>query len=179
MAADRRAYYLAHRERLLAAAKARYEAKKQDPEWREKVNAANRARDAANPEAKKEAGRKYREKVKTTPALLERQRAKDRVHQRLRYRRASGIINATAELRFGACRICLRENVKLVCDHEHGQDGGGPIRGWICCRCNRGLGNLGDTCASVGRAYEYLREHQENCLSSQPEVCYALGISPE
>jgi hypothetical protein len=169
MAADRREYYLANRERLLAAAKARYEAQKLDPEWRAKINARNRERDRENPDAKRAYGKTYREKLKTDPVRKERVREKDRAHQRRKFRLKAGIVGATSETRTGKCPICPRDSVKLVPDHEHGPDGVGPIRGWICERCNLGLGNLGDTYASLGRALAYLKAFEESRLTTQPD----------
>lgn len=74
-------------------------------------------------------------------------------------RRRQGIEGATGEQRIGRCPICPpgSPEVTLVCDHEHREpDGSGPIRGWLCRRCNRGLGMLGDDADGVKRALAYL-----------------------
>jgi hypothetical protein len=41
-------------------------------------------------------------------------------------------------------------------DHDHTT---GAFRGWLCNRCNLGLGHLGDTIASVEKALDYLRRN--------------------
>lgn len=42
----------------------------------------------------------------------------------------------------------------LHADHDHAT---GKFRGWLCSRCNMGIGQLGDTLANVLRAARYLR----------------------
>lgn len=54
------------------------------------------------------------------------------------------------------CELCERALVpgKTHLDHDHTT---GKFRGWLCNRCNLGLGNLGDTIAGLERALAYLR----------------------
>ena len=47
---------------------------------------------------------------------------------------------------------------KLHLDHDWKT---GEFRGWICCACNRGIGNLGDDIQGVLAALEYLKRHYE------------------
>lgn len=63
--------------------------------------------------------------------------------------------------RGGLCDICGKKPVEqrgsLCVDHDHETN---TIRGLLCSPCNRGLGLLGDTAESVGRAARYLAEHE-------------------
>lgn len=83
----------------------------------------------------------------------ERGRAAARVYRR----RLKGCINPTGEVRSGACPICRREG-PLVFDHCHST---GLFRGWICMRCNSGLGHFFDDPLSLLRAVEYLQRELE------------------
>lgn len=56
----------------------------------------------------------------------------------------------------GRCLICERQKL-LVYDHDHVTK---SFRGWICGRCNRGLGYFGDAYAGVARAAAYLEGHE-------------------
>ena len=51
------------------------------------------------------------------------------------------------------CEIC-GTITKLVCDHDHKTE---QFRGWICSKCNRGLGAFGDSANLVSKALEYLK----------------------
>lgn len=62
------------------------------------------------------------------------------------------------------CPICLRSSEQLssygqkkgavwVADHNHETE---KFRGWLCHKCNLGLGNLGDDIERCKRAAEYL-----------------------
>lgn len=62
------------------------------------------------------------------------------------------------------CPICLRTADQLssygqkkgavwVADHDHETE---QFRGWLCHKCNLGLGNLGDDAERCKRAMEYL-----------------------
>ncbi len=150
-------YYVRNRERLLAEAKARYDEQKNDPEFREKINARNRARAAANPEKKAEYGARYRAKVKADPTLRERDRVKGRLHQRKKARKASGVLNPTSELRVGMCSIAGCPYVgPLVFDHWHDGPKKGEFRGWLCSNCNAGLGFYADEPARLRAAADYI-----------------------
>lgn len=63
------------------------------------------------------------------------------------------------------CPICLRSGEQLstygknkksvwVLDHDHQTE---KFRGWLCHKCNLGLGNLGDNRERCIRAAEYLK----------------------
>lgn len=57
-----------------------------------------------------------------------------------------------------ACQCCGRKDRKLLLDHCHDTI---TFRGWICGKCNTGLGSLGDTLEDVKKALRYL-ENIEN-----------------
>ncbi len=75
-------------------------------------------------------------------------------HSRRWQRRATGVPEATRPCP-AHCELCDRvlEKGKVHLDHCHST---GKFRGWLCNRCNLGLGNLGDNLASLQRAVEYL-----------------------
>jgi hypothetical protein len=65
------------------------------------------------------------------------------------------------------CPICLRTSDELVtygknkksvwvADHDHETE---EFRGWLCHKCNLGLGNLGDDLNRCMRAAEYLKNN--------------------
>jgi len=55
----------------------------------------------------------------------------------------------------GVCAICsgVSKNKSLAVDHNHVT---GIVRGLLCDRCNRGLGNFQDSPKYFRRALEYL-----------------------
>lgn len=69
----------------------------------------------------------------------------------------------------GLCAICQKKTT-LYIDHEHGT---GQVRGWLCAKCNTGLGYLGDSTLLLQRALDYLlsvhkrRQQIESMLESQ------------
>ena len=50
------------------------------------------------------------------------------------------------------------KKIKLSCDHDHET---GAFRGWICKKCNIGIGNLGDTIESLQKAIDYLKRKHD------------------
>ena len=69
----------------------------------------------------------------------------------------------------GLCAIC-RKKVTLYIDHDHGTK---QVRGWLCAKCNTGLGYLGDSTQLLERAIDYLlsvrerRQQVESMLENQ------------
>lgn len=50
------------------------------------------------------------------------------------------------------CECCKKVPIKWVLDHDHGDD---SFRGWICDRCNTGIGKLGDDLQGIVNAMNY------------------------
>ena len=72
-------------------------------------------------------------------------------------RKRAGIIGATDAIKVGTCTICGMDT-KLLLDHCHKT---GRIRGWLCVRCNTGLGMFGDSAIILTKAVSYLRTNAE------------------
>ena len=53
---------------------------------------------------------------------------------------------------------CCHENKKLEIDHTHGTTN---VRGWLCTKCNSGIGSLGDDLEGVLRAVTYLENYRK------------------
>lgn len=53
-----------------------------------------------------------------------------------------------------ACEICRQSTESLCVDHDHVT---GKVRGVLCRKCNRSIGQLGDSVEALERALEYLR----------------------
>lgn len=51
------------------------------------------------------------------------------------------------------CECCGKVPYKWCLDHDHTDD---SFRGWLCGRCNEGLGKLGDNLEGVVNAFNYL-----------------------
>jgi len=65
--------------------------------------------------------------------------------------------DALLEKQNGVCAICKQVCVsgrRLAVDHDHIT---GKVRGLLCCKCNRGLGNFGDDVSRIKQALEYLQ----------------------
>ena len=57
------------------------------------------------------------------------------------------------------CECCgtITEPNKLHLDHDHGTY---EFRGWVCRKCNVGLGALGDNIEGLEQAIKYLKRHK-------------------
>lgn len=67
-------------------------------------------------------------------------------------------IHKAAPAKPEVCDCCGKEGYTLVLDHDHTTD---LFRGWLCYRCNSGIGALGDDLEGIGKAETYLRNHDE------------------
>jgi Recombination endonuclease VII len=109
---------------------------KQAPRW--KYNAKYRA---ANKEKLQEYNRQWGK------ANREKKAASNR--------KLRGIPDPTRPLPM-ICECCNRPpgRKQLAVDHDHKT---GKFRGWLCSRCNTGIGSLGDTMEAIELAVDYLR----------------------
>jgi len=56
------------------------------------------------------------------------------------------------------CPVCLKtDNRRIVVDHDHNTD---EIRGWLCDKCNMGLGYLSDDTETISRLAEYMYKYK-------------------
>jgi hypothetical protein len=76
-------------------------------------------------------------------------------------RRLTKIVGPPARV----CDIC-RSAGPMHLDHCHVS---GAFRGWLCLKCNSGLGKLGDDVAGVRRAIAYLLRSSARGIGSRPE----------
>ena len=138
---QRRAYYEANKERIL---KRHSEYRKANPDkikqWRESYK-------GPSPEVSRDRARAYREA----------NRDKVRERGRNRWRSRTGRPEPTRPVP-DRCECCGRLASELVqvlsLDHCHST---GKFRGWLCVRCNLGIGSLGDNLESVLKAVKYLQ----------------------
>lgn len=72
------------------------------------------------------------------------------------YRKKKGIPLATRPCpeHCENCKRKLEPGKKTHLDHDHTT---GKFRGWLCNKCNLGLGALGDSIAAVEHTLEYLK----------------------
>jgi len=78
-------------------------------------------------------------------------------------RARSGIVGASdasgVGQHCGICSVVLTERVgpnAYALDHDHGT---GAVRGWLCVKCNAGLGNFADDPTRLRAAADYLDRH--------------------
>lgn len=64
-------------------------------------------------------------------------------------------IRKTAPPKPKGCDCCSKEGHTLILDHDHDTS---LFRGWLCYRCNSGIGQLGDDIAGLEKALSYLRK---------------------
>jgi len=67
-------------------------------------------------------------------------------------------LHRTAPARPETCECCGEKPLKFCLDHCHETH---EFRGWLCDRCNTGIGKLGDTLVGVMKAIKYLRKTQK------------------
>ena len=111
-----------------------------------------------NPEKVKEQNRRSAKKRREAAYY---QKNKDVIFENY-LRRTYGIglekYNSLLSEQSGVCAICKNECVsgkKLAVDHDHYT---GEVRGLLCCKCNRGLGNFGDNIDLLKSAVLYLEK---------------------
>ena len=50
------------------------------------------------------------------------------------------------------CECCKKNPIKWALDHDHDDD---SFRGWLCDKCNTGIGKLGDNLEGIVNAMNY------------------------
>lgn len=133
-----RNWYRSHREQEISRSKRYRES------HAEKIKEWRRKRYLKNKESELAAARKWQAEH---PEETKASRKKST-------RKMSGAINPTGESKFGLCEICSTET-KLYFDHNHVN---GLHRGWICGKCNSGLGFFKDSPVLLLSAAKYLQE---------------------
>jgi len=85
-----------------------------------------------------------------------------RQHLQRRYGLSVDAYNDMLVAQAGGCAICGGQNIKgrrLAVDHNHQT---GKVRGLLCDRCNRGLGNFQDNIEYLSSAITYLKKLEES-----------------
>src|SRR5712692_2234694 len=129
----------------------------EDPEYRRRTLERNRARYAAH---KADINARLRRKWATDAEFRRRcmARARDKKAER-RLKSVYGIsstdYDAMLARQNGACAICEEKSVRKLCvDHCHAT---GVVRGFLCHKCNNGLGCYDDDPPRMLTAIGYLR----------------------
>ena len=118
--------------------------------WREK-----------NPEKVKEKHKKYAEKNRERCKEYY-SKNKDKAFERYlknTYQMSTEEYETSLKNQSEVCAICKSKCIsgrKLAVDHNHDT---GQIRGLLCCKCNRGLGNFNDNLDLLEQAVIYLKTY--------------------
>ena len=75
------------------------------------------------------------------------------------YSRDLRYVHSIAPKRDYACNCCGYESDKLQLDHDRHTL---QFRGWLCSKCNTGIGKLGDNIQGLNKALAYLRKVEDN-----------------
>lgn len=79
-------------------------------------------------------------------------------HQRYSKRKLSGCINPTTETKSCHCESCGDWCEKAHFDHDHIS---GLFRGWLCPKCNKGIGLFDDSEDKLDKARLYIKRFRE------------------
>ena len=129
----------------------------EDPEYRERIRAYNRAYRQVH---KEEENRRRRLKFATDPGyrakrLASRPRNRRKADLKARYGLSLEQYALMRERQGGACAICGEQPAEALCvDHSHATD---KVRGLLCHGCNLGLGHYRDDQRLTMAATAYLR----------------------
>lgn len=76
----------------------------------------------------------------------------------------------------GICRVKLEDNgpAKYALDHDHAT---GVIRGWLCIRCNAGIGSLNESPTLLRSAALYIEKHQQPSQTVDREPWFSDQLS--
>jgi hypothetical protein len=147
----------------------------EDPEFRAKVLATNKAWHEANTDQVKEARRQKRaENPEAKPKNPSKQRLHDPAAQRestlkCLYGMSTADYDAMLAQQHGTCAICRTKppDQTLAVDHSHVTE---RVRGLLCRDCNLGLGNFKDDPRLTRRAYEYLEAFLARCAAEADQT---------
>jgi hypothetical protein len=120
--------------------------------WYEKNKDRVLARQKAYQAGRREKSREYQRR------WFEKNREKERLRARAKNWRVAGLPEPTRP-EPDVCECCGKKcHRALALDHCHES---GAFRGWLCSKCNLGIGKLGDTIESPERAVAYLRRAKQ------------------
>ena len=88
------------------------------------------------------------------PEVKDYQREYQREYQRHKKYYSKGCIPTRPAPEYCECRGCIPCKRGLYIDHDHKT---GAFRGWLCHKCNTGIGLLGDGVEGLALAIEYLK----------------------
>jgi len=129
----------------------------EDPEYRERIRAYNRAYRQVH---KEESNRRRRLKFATDPGyrakrLASRPRNRRKADLKARYGMSPEQYELLRKRQGGACAICGEQPAEALCvDHCHAT---GQVRGLLCIKCNSMLGFSGDDPIRLAEGITYLR----------------------
>ena len=83
------------------------------------------------------------------------------------YRANNRLAKANAPPKPEQCNCCNKKTKELVSDHIQGSN---TFRGWLCHRCNTGIGPLGDTLEGVLQGAVYLENDIEEIKKTLHKV---------
>jgi len=139
----------------------------EDPEFRERILATNRASASRNSVQRNE---RRRQRLSSDPELRERERVRQRESgSRNNYGITLADYDQMLVQQRGGCKICWKppETKRLCIDHCHATR---DVRGLLCGKCNTGLGCFDDDPDLLRRAADYLDESRGIAPSRSPEL---------
>lgn len=150
--ARKRAYYLAHREKLLA------KGKKYRETHREERSIYGKLYRKVHKEQIRVNAKKYREEHREEIKLYHRKNKKRKKirDMKIYYDLSVDEYNEMLRIQNDRCAICGKKMLGRFChiDHCHKT---GKVRGLLCHHCNAGIGNLFDDIAILEKAIKYLK----------------------
>ena len=137
----------------------------EDPEYREKTNAGNRASHRKHKQAR---NAKSRQRYATDPEFRAAKAAsKSKSGLKRKYGMSLEEYAARLADQRGVCVICLKASQKrLRVDHDHKTK---KLRNLLCDPCNLGLGQFGDDSAALRRGGDYV-DYWQWCHASQSKT---------
>ena len=115
----------------------------------ENPDVRQRANESVRRAYEKRVGRPVTPRPERTPEERAMRKAESK---RAAWRRSKGA-PASPERKVGPCEICGQHAEPLCLDHCHAT---GAFRGWLCRKCNAGLGHFRDSAVLVRLALAYL-----------------------